>query len=136
MDLIEQRLRVRLENGTVYESRARKIKPEYYCEEFQDAVDARNAVLVVALQEARAIKCEVLRQKALRQIRKRKREVPNKPAAMTLWKIAKTGPGTFALQITMAAKEQNPLIDASVLEHSIQTFLSRICPTFVELTIS
>ena len=101
----------------------------------KDAIDIiRNAALVVALREARAIKCEELRQQALRQIRRSKREVPDKPAGM--WKIAQTDPGTFALQITMDAKEQNPLIDASVLERSLQTFFIRICPTFVELTIS
>ena len=36
----------------------------------------------------------------------------------------------------MAAQEENPLLDASVLDNAIQTFLSRICPTFVELSIS
>ena len=139
MDLIDHRLQEHLANGTV-SSMGPGIKPEYFCGEYKDAIDVRNwpinAALVTALREARAIKCEVLRQEALRQIRKRKREVPDRPAAM--WKIAQMDPGTFALQITMAmtAKEQRPLIDASVLEHVIQTFLSRICPTFVELTIS
>ena len=127
-------LQERLASGTVHQGPARRIKPEYYCEEFNDTIDAHNAALVAALREARAIKCEVLRHKALRQIRKRKREVPEKPAAM--WKIAQTGPGTFALQITMAASEQNHLIDASVLNDLIQNFLSRICPTFAELSIS
>ena len=91
-------------------------------------------LLWLSRREARAIKCEELRQKALREIRRRKREVPDMPAAM--WKIAKTGPGTFALEIQLAAQEENPLLDASVLENAIQTFLSRICPTFVELSIS
>ena len=110
------------------------IKPEYYCTEYKDAIDVRNAALVVALREARAIKCEKLRQQALRQIHRRKREVPDMPAVM--WKNAKTGTGTFALEIRLAAQEENPLLDASVLENAIQTFLSRICPTFVELSIS
>ena len=125
-----------LANGTVEQGPGRRImiKPEYYCDEYKDVINIHNAALVTALREARAIKCEVLRQKALRPIRKRKREVPDKPAAM--WKIAQTDPGTFALQISLAALKQNPLIDASVLEHSIQTFLRRICPTFGELSIS
>jgi len=90
--------------------------------------------MVVALRQARAIKCEELRQEALRQIRRRKRDVPDMPAAM--WKNAKTGTGTFAHEIRLAAQEENPLLDASVLDNAIQTFLSRICPTFVELSIS
>ena len=96
MRLIGQRLQESLANGTV-DGPGRQIKPEYYCKEFKDAIDVRSAALVTALKEARGIKCEATRQKALRAIRKRKREVPDKPAAM--WKIAKTGPGTFTLQI-------------------------------------
>ena len=135
MDLIGQRLQKHLVNGVVGKQSARLIKPEYYCGEYSEAIDIRNAVLVTAcLKEARAIKCELLRQKALHQIRTRKREVPDKPAA--IWKIAKTGPGTFAVQIRVASQKKNPLLDASLLETSIQTFLSRICPTFVELSIS
>ena len=57
------------------------IKAEYYCAEYKDIIDIRNAALVIALKEARSIKCEVLRQQALRQIRRRKREVPDKPEA-------------------------------------------------------
>ena len=67
------------------------IKPEYYCAEYKDVIDIRNAALVTALKEARAIKCEVPRQQVLRQIRRRKREpeVPDMPTA--IWKNAKTG---------------------------------------------
>ena len=43
-----------------------------------------------------------------------------------MWKIALTGPGTFALQITMAASEQNPLIDASVLNRGFTQILELI----------
>jgi len=114
----------RIANGAVNPRRGKGYKPEYYCQEYKDAIDVRNAALVVALREARAIKCEKLRQKALRHIRRRKREVPDTPAAM--WKNAKTGTGTFALEIRLAVQEENPLADASVLENTIQTFLSRI----------
>ena len=133
MHLVEHRLQEHIVNGTV-QRMGRPIKPEYYCDEYKDAIDIRDDALVTALKEARAIKCEELRQEALRQIRRRKREVPDKPAAM--WKNAKTGTGTFAHEIRLAAQEENPLLDASVLDNAIQTFLSRICPTFVELSIS
>ena len=98
------------------------IKAEYYCAEYKDIIDIRNAALVITLKEARAIKCEVLRQQALRQIRRRKHEVPDKPAAM--WKNAKTCPGTFALEIRLATQEKNRHLDATLLENAIQTFLS------------
>ena len=117
--LVEHRLQARLADGApaVQEGQGRPIKPEYYCGEYRDAIDVCNAALVTALKEARAFKCEVLRQQALRQIRKRKREVPDKPAAM--WKIAKIGPGTFALEITMMlathGQEKNPLLRAAAI---------------------
>ena len=62
---------------TTDQGAALRIKPEYYCEEYKDAIDVRNAALVVALRQAKAIKCEELRQRALREIKKRKREVPD-----------------------------------------------------------
>ena len=63
MHLIEHRLQAHLANGT---SSTGYIKPEYYCEEYKDAIDVHNAALIIELWEARAIKCEELRQKALR----------------------------------------------------------------------
>ena len=55
MDLIEHRLQEHLANGTV-SSHRRGPKPEYYCDEYRDAIDVRNAALAVALKETRAIK--------------------------------------------------------------------------------
>ena len=57
MHLVEHRLQEHLVNGTV-QGMGRPIKPEYYCVEYNDAIDIRNAALVTALKEARAIKCE------------------------------------------------------------------------------
>ena len=63
---------MRLANGVFAGGRGlgKPIKPECYCKEYKAATDVRNAALVAALQEARAIKCEELRQLALRQIRR------------------------------------------------------------------
>ena len=74
------RLQERLATGTVQQTGrpGNPIKPKCYCGEYKDTVDLRNATLVNVLREAVAIKCEELRQKALRAIRKRKREVPDR----------------------------------------------------------
>jgi len=42
-------------NGTFQKGVGRPIKAEYYCAEYKDAIDIRNAALVTALKEARAI---------------------------------------------------------------------------------